>query len=185
MSANNFSEQYGLEMLKQSIYIDSISNEDQLKIVQDAIALGTHRAIEIKELFGKISPEDILQQHYVSIEMNLIEKQGNPNYVKLAEFYSKKNKIILNQQAINTIGRKMDKNMVKQIILCHEMYHYFEMNKWGLTSELFIRSVKLFSIIPVKRKILPAAEIAANSFTKKYLELDFEPHLIEKYFLED
>lgn len=60
------------------------------------------------------------------------------------------------------------------------------MFRWGRTGELFKRPVRLFGVIPVKRRLLPAEETAANAFARKYMGLEFEPQELETlYFNED
>ena len=102
-------------------------------------------------------------------------KNVDNSYVKFAEFQVKQNHILRNREALHRIGLHMDINTAQEIILGHELYHLFEGRRWGDTSADFVRTVKLFGVIPVKRRMLTVSEIAAGSFTKELTGLSFEP----------
>lgn len=175
----------GMEIFNQFVFANSLIEEERLEIIQAAIRLGKIHAKQILDEYGKQSPRMLLEKLGVEIESEREKQHFNNNYVKFAEYYAKSGIIYLNMEAIQTLSRKISYKMAEDIILCHELYHHFEITRWGLTSEKFIRTVKLFGVIPVKRKMLPSAEIAANSFTKTYLDLEFNPQIIERLYFEE
>lgn len=174
----------GLELFKQFTFTDNMPEEEKLEIIDSAISLGRDYAEQIAEEFGNQKPRELLKHFGVQVKDEEAKQDANASFVKFAEYYAKSGIILLNRQAIKKIDSKLRSELAEDIVLGHELFHYFEANRWGFTSERYIRSVKLFGVVPVKRKILSAAEIAANSFTKKYLNLDFNPKMIEKIYFE-
>ncbi|MBT9779619.1 hypothetical protein GPL15_24370 [Clostridium sp. MCC353] len=173
-----------LEIFNQFVFADNLENGDKLQIIQEALELGALQAEEIRKEFGLQMPKALLESLGIRVEYETGAQKLNENYVKFAEFYAKTKVIRLNGPAVKKLDHKMKKGLAEDIILCHELYHYFELARWGRASERFIRTVKLFGLIPVKRRMLPASELAANSFTKTYLGLDFNPQIIEKYYFD-
>lgn len=174
----------GMEIFQQFIFADRMSEEEMLSLIFSAITLGKDHADQIIEEFGVQKPRILLKQLGVQMKQEELPLTLQNEYVKFAEFSPKSNRIFLNQGALQKLSEKIPVDLAEDIILCHELYHYFEVNQWGLTSEYFMKTVKLFGIFPVRRKMLPAAEIAANSFTKTYLDLDFHPQIIEKLYFQ-
>lgn len=175
----------GLEIFNQFVFVDSLTREEKLEIIQSAIDLGKRHAEQILEEYGEQNPKSLLERLGIQIKAGKEKPDLNENYVKFAEYYAKSRTIYLNMGAVRKLSENISAETAKDIILCHELYHYFEMTRWGLTAEHFIRTVKMFGMIPVKRKMLPAAEVAANSFTKVYLKLEFNPQIIEELYFEE
>jgi len=172
-----------LKIFDQFVFAGCLTFEEKLDIINDAASLGKRRAGEIRQEFGKLGAEQILNRLGIQI-LEETEKTMSADYVKFAEYSPKAAKIRVNGSALKKIARKMEEPLAREIILCHELYHCLEYSRWGDTSSLYVRNVKLFGRIPAKRRMLPAAEIAANSFTKSFLGLDFEPQIIETYYFQ-
>ena len=184
MAEMNSEIKYGMEIFSQFVFSDRIPQKDKEEMILEAVRLGRERADEVRKEFGNKTSRQLLTEFGIEIQMEDGKQDSSEDYVKFAEFYSKKGKILLNRKALKRLGRKMNPGLAEEIILCHELYHYFEVNRWGRTGDQFIRKVKLFGWIPVNRRMLPAAEIAANSFSKTFLHLDFNPQIIETYYFE-
>ena len=175
-------EKSGLQMFERFEYTNSLPEQEKIEIIREAVRLGEKRAGELKAEFRSAVPSQILNMKGILILEENDKDNTCPNFVKFAEFHAKQKKVLLNSQVIRIISRQIERDLVKEIILCHEMYHYFEMFRWGRTGDSFKRKVKLFQMIPVTRRILPAEEIAANAFTKAYLKLEFEPQELEQIY---
>ena len=175
-------EEIGLMAFTQFAYCDALDLAEKQRIVKEAIALGCDRAAEIEQEYGL--PKEIFHSVGIKIEDEKERNDSQKNYVKFAEYHVKTGKVYLNRAAIKKIDQELEPGQAERIVLCHELYHFFEAKRWGSTAGLFVRDVKLFGWIPTKRKILPAAEIAANSFTKQYLNLEFNPQIIEDYYFD-
>lgn len=173
----------GLGLFEQFIYTERMAPEEKRQIIYEADRIGSRRAEEIREEFGNDRAEDILKKLGVSV---VEEREGmvQEKYVHFAQFLPKAREIRLNEAALDRLGNHMERKQAREIILCHELYHYFEVFRWGKTSLKFKRSVRLFGRLPVRRQILPAAEIAANAFVRRMLELNFEPQKIEQFYWE-
>ncbi|WP_024296255.1 hypothetical protein [Lacrimispora indolis] len=175
-------EKSGLQMFERFEYTKSLPEQEKIEIIREAVRFGEKRADELKAEFRSAVPSQILNMQGILILEENDKDNTRPNFVKFAEFHVKQKKVLLNSQVLRIISRQMERDLVKEIILCHEMYHYFEMFRWGRTGDSFKRKVKLFQMIPVTRRILPAEEIAANAFTKAYLKLEFEPQELEQIY---
>lgn len=173
-----------LEIFNQFVFADNLEMEDKLQIIKECLEIGASQAEEIRKEFGLQRPKALLETLGIRVEYETSTQKLNTDYVKFAEFYEKTKVIRLNGQAVKKLDKRMKKGLAEDIILCHELYHYFEAVRWGRASGRFIRSVKLFGLIPAKRRMLPASELAANSFTKTYLGLDFNPQIIEEYYFD-
>lgn len=171
-----------LSIFNQFVFADSIERDEKLFMAEEALRIGRERGREIRREFPDISVQEILRCQGVSIHEEGQDRGWGQDYVKFAEFHVKQNRILLNREALHRIGRHMDINTAREIILGHELYHLFECRRWGDTSAGFVRTVKLFGVIPVKHRMLPVSEIAAGSFTKELLGLSFEPRQIEDLY---
>lgn len=175
-------QENALSIFEQFVFADSIPREDKLLMAEEALSIGRKRGREIREEFPNASAWEILKSQGISILEEGQDKGWGQDYVKFAELHVKQGRILLNREALLRIGRHMDIAVAREIILAHELYHLFECRRWGDTAGEFVRKVKLFGLIPVKRRMLPVSEIAAGSFTKELLGLDFEPRRIEELY---
>lgn len=184
MEEHNSGTEAAMKIFNQFVFADCLAEEDKTEIIEEAMSFGQRRAQEIRAEFGEITSEQILKNQGILIVEENKKNGWSDDYVKFAEYYTKTSEIRLNMEALKKVGEHMDVQIAREIVLSHELYHYFEYKRWGDTAKLFIRDVKLFGWIPVKRKMLPAAEIAANSFTRQFLGLDFAPQTIEEYYFK-
>lgn len=178
-------EESGLQMFERFEYTKSLSEQEKIEIIREAVQLGEKRAGELRDEFRSAVPSQILNKVGILIIEKNDKDNTRPNFVKFAEFHVKQKKVVLNSHVLRAVSPQMERDLVKEIILCHEMYHYFEMFRWGRTGDSFKRKVKLFQVISVTRRILPAEEIAANAFTKAYLNLEFEPQELERIYFKN
>ncbi|MCI8664474.1 MAG: hypothetical protein HFG69_14700 [Hungatella sp.] len=168
-----------------SVYGDLLAREDKETIAMDAILLGKSRALEIRKEAGPCSARQLIQALGIAVREEHGRRGWDRDFVKFGEYLARTKEIRLNMEAIGVVGRTMGTELVREIVLSHELYHHFECTRWGFTSERFVRELKIFSCIPVKRKILPAAEIAAGEFTREFLSLDYRPGIIEECYFEE
>lgn len=178
-------QELGLRMFDRFEYTKALEQQEKLEIIEQAMEMGRTRAGEIRTEFQTDYSRKILLGLGISIVEEVEKDKYNTEFVKFAEYCVKQKKILINLQALRVLGKKMNSELAEEIILCHELYHYFERERWGKTSESFRRKVRLFSAIPVRRGIMPAGEIAANAFAKEFLKLDFEPQMIERIYFEN
>ena len=175
----------GLLMFERFEYTKSLSEQEKIEIIRAAVQLGEQRAEELKAEFSLALPSRILNKQGIVVLEKNDKDNTRPNFVKFAEYHVKQKKVLLNSQVLRIVSQQIERSLVKEIILCHEMYHYFELYRWGRTGDSFKRKVRLFQTIPVTRRILPAEEIAANAFTKAYLSLEFEPQELERIYFKN
>lgn len=168
-----------------SVYGDFLTEEEKRKIAMNAILLGKSRALEIRKEWGNCSAGELAADLGIRVKEEIRRNGWDRDFVKFGEYYKKGKEIRLNTEAILIVGRAMEVETVREIVLSHELYHHFECTRWGVTADEFVRKVKIFRCIPVRRKMLPAGEIAADSFTKEFLSLEYSPGIIEEYYFEE
>lgn len=160
-----------------------INKKDREEIILESHKIGY-------ELANKIllkSPDKSVTDHIKEndIKLTIEEKQENTNLVHFGTYESGglitlfkgnilKSMPLLRKEEINDIS--IDE--ITEIILAHELFHYFE-DKYPdmYTNEKEIKLWKLGPYIHYSKLICPS-EIAAMSFTKKLLNLDFNPKSI-------
>lgn len=172
---------YYLYLLKADVFRDRIENMDE--IIRQSMDCARLCAKELKE--QKTSLSDLKNKYGLVFEEGLI--QNIFNLYDLAIFESP-NKIIFHKDNIKILEDEMAKEddsifskvSPKDIITCHEIYHKLEEDRL-ITDNIYI-SYKLFGFINKKVKLTAPSEIGAMVFAKEFLDLDFNPVLLD-YFL--
>lgn len=172
---------YYLYLLKADVFRDRMENQDE--IIRQSIDCARLCAKEIKE--KKLSLADLKNKYDLVFEEGL--SQNIFNLYDLAIFESP-NKIIFHKDNIKILEDEMAneddliyaKVSPKDIITCHEIYHKLEEDRF-ITDNIYV-SYKLFGFIKKKVKLTAPSEIGAMVFAKEFLDLDFNPVLLD-YFL--
>lgn len=172
---------YYLYLLQADVFRDRIENMDE--IIRQSIDCARLCAKELKD--KKLSFSDLKNKYDLVFEEGL--SQNIFNLYDLALFESP-NKIIFHKDNIKILEDEMAKEddsifskvSPKDIITCHEIYHKLEENKL-ITDNIYV-SYKLFGFIKKKVKLTAPSEIGAMVFAKEFLDLDFNPILLD-YFL--
>lgn len=74
---------------------------------------------------------------------------------------------------------KIDSETINNIIIAHELFHLYEnMNKKDIFTQKYKIVVNKYLGIKVQLKIEALSEIAAMSFAKEFLEIDYNPFIL-------
>jgi hypothetical protein len=103
----------------------------------------------------------------------------NQKFTKFAEYYVKSKKMYINYDVVKKIEISLNIKGVNEILIAHELFHHYEVEELGRINRRYKINVKLLGIINVKYSLLAMSEIAANSFAKNLLNLQFEPKMLE------
>lgn len=134
--------------------------------------------------------EEIYNDKQVKIEM---EEEYDFEVVKLKGKYEEyKKKIILYDRSIKKMVAAYEKlniefldyDLVYNILLIHELFHYFESEEIGKTYDQ-LEQVNIFKLFHIKKQypIMKTSDIAANIFTKKVLNLSFNPKVLNYLYM--
>lgn len=172
---------YYLYLLRGDVFRDRIESKDE--IIRQSIDCARLCVKEIKD--QKLGLFDLKNKYDLVIEEGL--SQNIFNFYDLAVFESP-NKIIFHKDNIKILEDEMAKEddqifvnvSPKDIITCHEIFHKLEEDRL-VTDNIYV-SYKLFGFINKKVKLTAPSEIGAMVFAKEFLDLDFNPVLLD-YFL--
>ena len=174
---------YARQILNDSGIAKAVPVEEIEKLIDKSMFYGEKRALETRNRYGDdATVYDIAQAESLTISYEE-EFTGGQDFVKFGEISIKDRRICLNTKALS----RLDENELcgidpKEVIICHEIYHYMEERYWNEFYAGFniMKKVLCFSI---KVPLWPLGEIAANEFAKTFLALPFEPsYLDELYF---
>lgn len=168
-------------LLKADVFRDRIENKEE--IIRKSVDCARLCAKELKD--EKIGLSDLKNKYDLVFEEGF--SQNIFNLYDLALFESP-NKIIFHKDNIKILEDEMAKeedpiffkDSPRDIITCHEIYHKLEEDRL-ITDNIYI-SYKLFGFMNKKVKLTAPSEIGAMVFAKEFLDLDFNPVLLD-YFL--
>ena len=182
-----------IENLDQVLAFGEIS-EDLLfhKIEKSRVKNYILRSLEIgHEVADKYKDKDIFKLYKDNgIDIEYSQNSGSFYKVKFrAQFEwgkGKKSKVIIYKDSIKELAdiSGISEDLSLKIHLCHEFFHYLELSNNRVVSEE-LDSVVTMKFICLERKanISRCSEIAAHSFTKRLLKLDYIPNIYDYKYL--
>ncbi len=165
-------------------YTKELPEEQVNNLIIEGIGLGNRLAQEIKARYPGLVPSQIASKCGVKVLYDDSEK-NNPRYVKFAEYHVKKNEIHLNGNVIRFLDKLLQTDDTAEIIIAHELFHYYEMAEFGLISKKYSFKRKIFGFLEIIQSLLPMSEIAASSFSKVLAGISFEPKILEKMYFDN
>lgn len=179
---------YAEKVLLASGLSKAVSQEEIALMIQDAISYGCVKAEDMHSDYGKhVSIFDIADKEGIEIDFSA-SYPCNKEFVKFGEMSVKSKTIGLNSGAISIVEKELEKSGFNidpsEIIICHEMYHYFESVKWGRYCSRYNIKRKVLGCIKIPVPLWPLSEIAANSFVKFFLDLPFGPEYLEELYFK-
>lgn len=177
----------GLLELQDDMLFHKIPKNKIKYYINEASNIGKREAEKYR---GK-NLDDILQ--YNGVETIIRDTSKSKRLDLRGEIiFDKKEKIIIiykdsMEQLYNCLkeaGIVISKNMVYDIHLAHEFYHFIEYKNNKNTNEL-LDKIETISIGVIKKKssIIKTREVAAHSFCKEVLGLKFHPKLMDYIYL--
>lgn len=165
-------------------YTQKLPEELVNSLITEGIGLGNSLAQEIKARYPGLVPSQIASKCGLKVLYDDSEK-NNPHYVKFAEYHVKKNEIHLNGNVIRFLDKLLQTDDTAEIIIAHELFHYFEMAEFGLISKKYSYKRKIFGFLEINQSLLPMSEIVANAFAKALAGISFEPKILEKIYFDN
>ncbi len=157
--------------------------------IDESIKIGIETALNFMKRYNSL--EEICEDKKIQVEVDTTEYDFE--MVKLRGKYKEdKEKIILYEksikrmeQAYSGLGIKfLNYNNIYRILLAHELFHYMESKEIGNTYEK-LDEVNVFRLGPIKKSypIIKTSDIGANIFAKKFLNLSFNPKVLNYLYL--
>lgn len=170
--------------LKQDLLYHKIPQEKIPYFVREALAAGRQKAKEQsnRDIFALYRQAKIAIQEedhdgvYFKVEMRAQYESDRKGNHRVFLYLASLNKLASD----NGITVKK----MKEIILTHEYFHYLEdQEKFDVAEHL--ASIETMKVLGVSRKakIRRASEIAANAFTKEFLQLAYLPSYYDYHYL--
>lgn len=175
-----------LFQLRDDTYFNKLSNEEVKYYISESIRLGKNLSKSLREK----DIEALLKENGIEIEV-IKGKDENLSLRAEIEFSKEIKKIKIYEDSIidvynNTKNHRfnLNKEDIYKIHLAHEFYHFLEY-KYNIFTNERLKKITLFKLGPFKREstILMTREIAAHSFCKEILKLDFHPKLLDYMYL--
>ncbi|HIU76918.1 MAG TPA: hypothetical protein IAC62_13615 [Candidatus Pelethocola excrementipullorum] len=173
-------------LLKQDLYYHRYDKNQCDAIVDDGEARGRRKAEFIlgNSGFSGDNLKEFTEDLGVKVQLVSDEQFAAAKGIHFAQYCNKE--IMVSKDMVKAIAKglrmceiDLDEQKVFNILLSHELYHYYEEED----SELELDSLKLkVQILPfLNRRISPssAGEIAAFSFARTLMKLSFHPCLLE------
>ena len=178
-------EEWGEYAFSRDPLKGKVTSELRKEMINKAIECGKREALKLKEKYRNISIAKIIKK----MGLEVIEKDSNKTdaYIMFA-CYNSPNKItIFNENKIlvekfineNELNDKLDRIDIESVLLAHELFHHIEEK----CENIYTKSTKivLWRIGPYKYKsgLVSIGEIAAMSFAKEVLSLQYNPYLFD------
>lgn len=177
-----------LDLLQADPLFYRIPSSDVLNLVKVALTHGAEKAESILERSQTSDPLKLARAFDVRVifDITLPMKQKTGD-TRLSCFTPNPPSIIVYENTIRIVREKLlEKTKLSRDFLsrltnmcvCHEMYHFFEHSGFdfiNLAYKIPIIDLKMFKI---EKSLSMPAEIAANSFTKRFMDLPMLPCVV-------
>lgn len=184
MSQRNFSYyQIGLDPIKSKI-----PKGEEEEIIDNSISCGEEEARKLKEKYSHLTIGDLAKSLGINLEYK--DKQGALDFVYFGLFEAPNNITIYDgniNEAVNLLEELKIHDFhvdFRDIVLAHEIFHFIEEHDQSLYTNT--RKVKLWSLGRLyshSSNLICTGEIAAMSFSRTLLNLDFDPNILDYIFL--
>lgn len=182
-------EEWGLYAFSRDPLQGKLKDEEKRELILEANQCGSEQALKLKKEFG----ERTVKEYADLLKIRIVreDSEGSDNYIVFAKFnypdkatiYSGNVKKVEKLIEENEMGELLGNVDIESMLLAHEMYHYFEEGDKDIYTKT--KKIELWKLGPVRYKSRLAAlsEIAAMSFARELLNLDYNPYLFDAIML--
>lgn len=167
---------WGIYAFRKEIIKNKISIDEVDILVNKAIVCGSDIALKMHKN-NIYSINQIIKE----FKLNLLYKDEYKDATDrlILALYNNPKKIVILKDPINRLVVNLNENkiyslnyqLIENILIAHEIFHYYE-NK----------NKKIFTKTSLKYNKNILSEIAASSFTKEFLKLEFNPLMLDILF---
>lgn len=159
------------------------------EIIAKSNECGRAYALHMKERFGKLS----VQEYAKMLGIRLIVDSGAdcPNYIMFARF-DHPDIITIYRQNLEAVCRLIHDAGISQLLenadpscmaLAHEIFHFIESKDRTIYTKNKSICLWKLGILQYKSALLAPSEIAAMSFARELLALNFNPYILNFFIL--
>ncbi len=187
LKLNDF--EWGLYAFSRDPLEGKLSKEEKKELIDEANKCGAEQAKKLKAQFGEIRVSEYAKQ--LRLQVVHEDSDGSDNYIVFAKF-NYPNKVTIYSGNVNKVDKMIEDNDmgeildhvdVEEMLLAHEMYHYFEEDD----KEIYTKAKKivLWKLGPIhyKSRLAALSEIAAMSFARELLDLNYNPYVFDAIML--
>lgn len=177
---------YGLYSFKKDPLKNKYSVFDKISLIKKAQECGIEYAKKLKKKYKNMDIFNVIND--LKINFNSISEENTGYQVIFAQF-TEPNKIEVYKKHLRITKEKFVKegiifkysNELEKILIAHELFHFLEYND---SEKIFTKQYKcklwnFFNLYEHKSSLICLSEIAAMSFSKELLELDFNPFMLD------
>ncbi|MDT2612918.1 hypothetical protein [Enterococcus dongliensis] len=181
LTLSDFNLQFA--QLNDDRFFEKIPSEDYRRLIYESQKCGKLVAEDVINKFPTATLDEIVSK--LGIELVFSEMTVDKNFTSVGYFESP-NKIVVNSTLkekdyfFEEIGLSwFNYDFWKEIVIAHELFHFFQEKNTNTFIDQY--KISLWHLGPYqnKTKLLSLGEIAAMSFAKKLLALDFYPGFLE------
>lgn len=187
LKLNDF--EWGMYAFSRDPLEGKLSVEEKRELIIQANKCGAEQAEKLKMQFGVKSVKEYAKK--LKIQIIREDSDGSDNYIVFAKFnypdkatiYSGNVKKVEKLIEENGMGKLLGHVNIESMLLAHEMYHYFEESDKGIFTKT--KKIVLWKLgsLQYKSKLIALSEIAAMSFARELLNLNYNPYLFDAIML--
>lgn len=171
-------EVWGLYAFRRDPIRGKFTKEEKTTLVNQAIACGREKALQIKKDKTWQSVYELATQ--LGLKVEYPDRPVGGGHIIFAQFVNP-NVITIYKDSIDKAEKcdALQGIQVEQIVLAHEIFHYIEEQD----ENIFTRTekIRLWKIGPFKNdsNIVCLSEIAGMAFAKELLDLEYSPFILD------
>ena len=175
---------YALYQLNKDLLANKIDEEEKEEIIILSQKCGRELAERIKEENPELDIEDYVRKLEIKIENK--KSDDLKNFISFGSFQEPNTIILYDDTVKMTVEYIQKKNIeflnkinIREMIITHELFHYLETRNQEMYSNR--KKIVLWNLFSYKHlsRINAISEIAASSFIKELLNLEFVPNIID------
>ncbi len=166
-----------------------LNYEQKRELIIQANKCGAEQAEKLKIQFNVKSVKEYAEKFKIQVIKE--ESEGSDNYIVFAKF-NYPDKVTIYSGNVIKVEKLIQENDMEEILghvdiesmlLAHEMYHYFEESDKKIFTKA--KKIELWKIgsFRYNSKLVALSEIAAMSFARELLNLDYNPYLFDAIML--
>ncbi|MFL0266748.1 hypothetical protein [Candidatus Clostridium radicumherbarum] len=176
---------WGLYTFKRDPLCNKITFAEKIDMIEKANKCGIEKALELRESFGSKTCREYADK--LGLSVSEIEERNSNDYILFAKFNAPnkisicRNNVKIAKEMVERekISTLIDDVNIEDVLISHEMFHFLE----GQDKNIYTKNekIKLWSIGPIKYHsgVVALGEIAAMSFAKELLKLNYYPNLFD------
>jgi hypothetical protein len=175
-----------LQFLLRDKFFAALSQEKRTGHLKKIEGFSVEKARWFSRRFAPLHSDAELKAAAVCLGIRILDVHDSVHIPRLAEYEAVSRTIRLYREKIGVVENLLKRifpAMISGYSLCalclaHEIFHHIEHISLGATGRVVTVPAKLLWVIPVRRTVAGASEVAAHLFVKELLNLEYSPVFI-------